>query len=47
MLLWENVPGVKEREGIEVLEVEDERGGAAKVAVEQVPSTDAMCKNEQ
>lgn len=37
-----NVPGLKEREGIEALEVRDERGREAKAAVEQLPSMDAM-----
>lgn len=37
-----NVPGLKKREGIEALEVRDERGREAKAAVEQLPSMDAM-----
>jgi len=42
--LVSNVPGDKVREEMEGLEVWEERGLEAKIAVEEDPSTDAMGK---
>lgn len=40
--LFSNVPGVKVREGAEGLDVGEERSREAKIAFEEVPSTEAM-----
>ena len=40
-----NVPGLKEKEEMEDFKVGEDREREAKIAVEEVPSTDAMVKS--